>query len=156
MPLNSLDYNIIMERFYDPRRGQESTPVSTNYDPRVDAGTSGGDTSDLNPGRAYKTDTRHFSSEEKTTANKAGTNNTNKETRVNKYLAAAKSAGKFKQQTLIDEPQIRGRTPRVEASIKGTSVPTLGDRIGTGGSTNYATKPTRTAGKFADFNNERD
>jgi hypothetical protein len=151
VPLNSLDYNIIMERFYDPRRGQESTPIPNNYDPRVDAGSSGGETSDLNPGRAYKTDTRHFSGEARTTAGKAGTNNTGTETRVNRYLAAAKTAGKFKQQALIDEPQIRGRTPRTEANIKGTNVPTLGDRIGIGGSTNYATKPTNSTGKFVSF-----
>jgi hypothetical protein len=151
VPLNSLDYNIIMERFYDPRRGQESTPISSNYDPAVDAGSSGGDTSDLNPGRAYRTDTRHFNSKEKATANKAGTSNVRQESKVNKYLAAARSAGKFKQSVLIDEPQIRGRTPRTEANIKGTNVPTLGDRIGLGGSTNYATKPTATAGKFVGF-----
>lgn len=140
-----------MERFYDPRRGQESKPIPSNYDPTVDAGSSSGDTSDLNPGRAYKTDTRHFSNEEKITAGKAGTSNVRGESKVNKYLAAAKSAGKFKQQALIDEPQIRGRTPRTEANIKGTNVPTLGDRIGIGGSTNYATKPTSSAGKFVGF-----
>ena len=140
-----------MERFYDPRRGQESTPIPSNYDPTVDAGSSGGDTSDLNPGRAYRTDTRHFSSEEKVTADKAGTSNVRQESKVNKYLAAAKTAGKFKQQALVDEPQIRGRTPRTEANIKGTNVPTLGDRIGFGGSVNYATKPTSSAGKFVGF-----
>jgi hypothetical protein len=151
VPLNSLDYNIIMERFYDPRRGQESTPIPSNYDPRVDAGSSGGDTSDLNPGRAYTTDTRNFNADEKTTASRAGTSNDRQESNVNKYLAAAKTAGKFKQQALVDEPQIRGRTPRTEASIKGTNVPTLGDRIGIAGGVNYATKPTATAGKFVGF-----
>ena len=151
VPLNSLDYNIIMERFYDPRRGQESIPIPSNYDPRLDAGSSGGDTSDLNPGRAYTTDTRNLNAEEKITASRAGTSNDKQESKVNKYLAAAKTAGRFKQQALVDEPQIRGRTPRTEASIKGTNVPTLGDRIGMGGSTNYATKPTATAGKFAGF-----
>jgi len=151
VPLNSLDYNIIMERFYDPRRGQESTPIPSNYDPRVDAGSSGRDTSDLNPGGAYTTDTRNFSAEEKTTASRANTNNNRQEAKVNTYLAAAKAAGRFKQQELVDEPQIRGRIPRGEASIKGTNVPTLGDRIGIGGSTNYATKPTATAGKFVGF-----
>lgn len=151
MPLNSLDYNIIMERFYDPRKGQESSPIPSNYDPTVDAGSSGGDTSDLNPGRAYTTDTRHFDSEERSIADKANTGNTKEGSNINKYLAAARSAGKFKQQTMIDEPQIRGRTPRTEANIKGTNVPTLGDRIGTGGSTNYATKPGRMAGRFVGF-----
>lgn len=151
VPLNSLDYNIIMERFYDPRRGQESTPIPSNYDPRVDAGSSGRDTSDLNPGGAYTTDTRNFTAEEKTTASRANTNNNRQEAKVNTYLAAARSAGKFKQQSMIDEPQIRGRIPRTEANLKGTNVPTLGDRIGIGGSTNYATKPTATAGKFVGF-----
>jgi hypothetical protein len=151
VPLNSLDYNIIMERFYDPRRGQESTPVSSNYDPTVDSGSSGGDTSDLNPGRAYTTDTRRFGSEEKATATRAGTSNDRQESKVNKYLAAARTAGKYQQSALVNEPQIRGRTPRTEANIKGTNVPTLGDRIGLGGSTNYATKPTSTAGKFTGF-----
>ena len=136
-----------MERFYDPRRGQESTPIPSNYDPTVDAGSSGGDTSDLNPGRAYRTDIRHFSSEERSTADKAGTSNIRQESKVNKYLAAARSAGKFKQSALIDEPQIRGRTPRTEANIKGTNVPTLGDRIGLAGSTNYARKPGINSGK---------
>jgi hypothetical protein len=151
VPLNSLDYNIIMERFYDPRRGQESSPVPANYDPTVDAGSSGKDTSDLNPGHAYTTDTRYFDTAEKATADKAGTSNIREQSKVNKYLAAAKTAGKFKQNSLVDEPQIGGRTPRTEANIKGTNLPTLGDRIGTGGSTNYATKPSSLAGKFVGF-----
>jgi len=140
-----------MERFYDPRRGQDNTPVSSNYDPLVDAGSSGRDTSDLHPGSTYRTDTRYLKEDEKQIASKANTGNASGETRVNKYLAAARTAGKYKQTALIDEPQLRGRTPRTEANIKGTNVPTLGDRIGMGGSTNYATKPGKTAGQFKQF-----
>lgn len=138
--LNSFNYNIIMARFLDP-----------TYDPRQDSGTSGGDTSDLNPERAYDTDIRRLDETERDVANSADTRNEVKQDRVRKYMAAAKTAGAYRQRAQIDEPTIRGKTPRNEAVIAGVQLPSLGDTVGTAGSTNYARKPSGFAGTFRGF-----
>jgi len=140
-----------MEKFYDPRRNQENTPVKPGYDPSVNPGSSGGDSSDLHPERGYDVDTRRIVNTPSETLGRADTANAVQQGRVRKFMDAARTANKFRQQSLIDEPQLRGKTPRTDASIKGTNVPTLGDRIGTGGSTNYANKPQRMAGTFRGF-----
>jgi hypothetical protein len=140
-----------MEKFYDPRKGQNNTPVQSGYDPSVDSGSSGGEVNDLHPERAYGTDTRRLGGEEKLIAGKADTQNIKDQDRVHHFMAAARVAGRYKQNALIDEPGLRGETPRTEANIKGTNVPTLGDRIGIGGSANYARKPKKMAGKFTGF-----
>lgn len=138
--LNSFNYNIIMARFLDP-----------TYDPRQDSGTSGGDTSDLHPERAYDTDIRRLDSTARDSADAADTRNEVKQDRVKKYMAAAKTAGAYKQRTQIAEPSIRGRTPRSEAVIEGVQLPSLGDTVGTAGSTNYARKPSGFSGTFRGF-----
>ena len=138
--LNSFNYNIIMARFLDP-----------TYDPRQDSGTSGGDTSYLNPERAYDTDIRRLDEAERDVADSADTRNEVKQDRVKKYMAAAKTAGAYRQRAQIDEPTIRGRTPRNEAVIAGVQLPSLGDTVGTAGSTNYARKPSGFAGTFRGF-----
>jgi hypothetical protein len=138
--LNSFNYNIIMARFLDP-----------TYDPRQDSGTSGGDTSDLNPERAYDTDIRRLDSTERGIADSADTRNEAQQNRVRKYMAAAKTAGAYQQRNLIAEPGIRGETPRGQATIDGVQLPSLGDTVGTAGSTNYARKPSRFAGTFRGF-----
>jgi len=140
-----------MEKFYDPRRDQENTPVKPGYNPSTNPGSSVVDTSDLHPERSYDVDTRRIVDTSPETLGRADTANAVQQRRVNKFIDAARTAGKFRQQALIDEPQLRGKTPRTEANIKGTNVPTLGDRIGLGGSTNYATKPHRMAGTFRGF-----
>lgn len=138
--LNSFNYNIIMARFLDP-----------TYDPRQDSGTSGGDTSDLHPERAYDTDIRRLDDTARDSADAADTRNEVKQERVKKYMAAAKTAGAYKQRTQIAEPTIRGRTPRSEAVIEGVQLPSLGDTVGTAGSTNYARKPSGFSGTFRGF-----
>lgn len=138
--LNSFNYNIIMARFLDP-----------TYDPRQDSGTSGGDTSDLHPERAYDTDIRRLDNTARDSADAADTRNEVKQDRVKKYMAAAKTAGAYKQRTQIAEPSIRGRTPRSEAVIEGVQLPSLGDTVGTAGSTNYARKPSGYSGTFRGF-----
>jgi hypothetical protein len=138
--LNSFNYNIIMARFLDP-----------TYDPRQDSGTSGGDTSDLNPERAYDTDVRRLDETERDVADSADTRNEVKQDRVRKYMAAARTAGAYRQRAQIDEPTIRGKTPRNEAVIAGVQLPSLGDTVGTAGSTNYARKPSGFAGTFRGF-----
>ena len=138
--LNSFNYNIIMARFLDP-----------TYDPRQDSGTSGGDTSDLNPERAYDTDVRRLDETERDVADSADTRNEVKQDRVRKYMAAAKTAGAYRQRAQIDEPTIRGKTPRNVAVIAGVQLPSLGDTVGTAGSTNYARKPSGFAGTFRGF-----
>jgi hypothetical protein len=138
--LNSFNYNIIMARFLDP-----------TYDPRQDSGTSGGDTSDLHPERAYDTDIRRLDDTARDSADAADTRNEATQDRVKKYMAAAKTAGAYKQRTQIAEPTIRGRTPRSEAVIDGVQLPSLGDTVGTAGSTNYARKPSGFSGTFRGF-----
>lgn len=138
--LNSFNYNIIMARFLDP-----------TYDPRQDSGTSGGDTSDLHPERAYDTDIRRLDDTARDSADAADTRNEVKQDRVKKYMAAAKTAGAYKQRTQIAEPTIRGKTPRSEAVIEGVQLPSLGDTVGTAGSTNYARKPSGFSGTFRGF-----
>lgn len=138
--MNSFNYNSIMARFQDP-----------TYDPRQDSGTSGGDTSDLNPERAYDTDIRRLDETERGFADAADTRNENKQDRVRKYMAAAKTAGAYRQRTQIAEPTIRGETPRSEATIAGVQLPSLGDTVGAAGSTNYARKPSGFSGTFRGF-----
>lgn len=129
-----------MARFLDPI-----------YDPRQDSGTSGGDTSDLNPERAYDTDIRRLDKTARGFADRADTRNEVKQDRVRKYMAAAKTAGAYRQRNQIAEPTIRGKTPRGEATIAGVQLPSLGDTVGTAGSTNYARKPSGYAGPFRGF-----
>jgi hypothetical protein len=129
-----------MARFFDP-----------TYDPRQDSGTSGGDTSDLNPERAYDTDIRRLDDTERGFADRADTRNEAGQDRVRKYMAAAKTAGAYRQRSQIAEPGIRGETPRGEAVIAGVQLPSLGDTVGTAGSTNYARKPSGYSGTFRGF-----
>jgi len=100
-------------------------------------GTSGAESSDLRPEQAYDTDLRRVEPRERNSVSELNA----KQDKVAKYMAAARSAGKFRQKAGIDEPSIRGKTPRTEASIAGTSLPSMGDTIGRAGSTNYANKP---------------
>ena len=129
-----------MARFLDP-----------TYDPRQDAGTSGGDTSDLHPERAYDTHIRRLDETARDSADAADTRNEVKQDRVKKYMAAAKTAGAYRQRAQIAEPTIRGKTPRSEAVIDGVQLPSLGDTVGTAGSTNYARKPSGYSGTFRGF-----
>ena len=140
LSLNSFNYNIIMARFLDP-----------TYDPRQDSGTSGGYTSDLHPERAYDTDIRRLDNTARDSADAADTRNEVKQDRVKKYMAAAKTAGAYRQRAQIAEPTIRGKTPRSEAVIDGVQLPSLGDTVGTAGSTNYARKPSGYSGTFRGF-----
>lgn len=110
---------------------------SPRYDPRQLSGTSGAEVSDLRPEQAYDTDLRRIDPEQRDVV--APIND--EQTRVARYMKAARTAGKFRQQALIGEPQIRGKTPRSEAVIAGTTLPSQGDRFGRGGGTNYANKP---------------
>lgn len=108
-----------------------------NYDPRILGGTSGAEVSDLRPEQAYDLDLRRVAPEERSSVE-----STNEpQERVAKFFKAAKTAGKYQQQASIAEPTIRGKTPRTEAVIDGTALPSQGDRFGRGGGTNYANKP---------------
>ena len=115
-----------MANFFDP-----------TYDPRQDSGSSGVEVSDLNPEKIYDTDLRRLPADERLAAESVN----NKQERVAKFMQAAKTAGAYRQRAGIAEPTIRGRTPRNPAFIDGTKLPSLGDTIGTAGSTNYANKP---------------
>jgi hypothetical protein len=125
-------YNIIMADSFRPL-----------YDPRQLSGTSGAEVSDLRPEQAYDTDMRRVAPEDRRSVESVNDN----QGRVEKYFKAAKTAGKFRQKASIDEPQIRGKTPRSESSIDGVELPSLGDTYGTVGSTGYARKPLPSFGK---------
>jgi len=110
---------------------------SSNYDPRLRSGTSGAEVSDLRPEQAYDTDLRRVAPESRKAVESVNDN----QQRVARFMKAARTAGKYRQNALISEPTIGGRTPRGEATINGTTVPNTGDRFGRGGGTNYANKP---------------
>lgn len=129
-----------MARFLDP-----------TYDPRNQSGTSGAEVSDLNPEQAYDTDVRRLDDTEREIADRVDVRNTQQQDRVAKYMAAARTAGAYKQRASIDEPQIRGRTPRNEANINGVVLPSQGDSGGTAGTTGYARKPQPSSGTFRGF-----
>lgn len=110
---------------------------SPGYDPRQLSGTSGAEVSDLRPEQAYDTDLRRIASDERDAIAPINRD----QGRVAQYMKAARTAGKYRQQALIAEPTIRGKTPRSEANIAGTTLPSMGERFGRGGGTNYANKP---------------
>jgi hypothetical protein len=111
-----------------------------NYDKRIDAGSSGGEITDLTPERAYDVDLRRLSEDQRETAYAAGTRNERQQSRVASSLKAAKAAGKYRQSRGIAEPWTdrSGQTP---AFIEG-------DRFGRAGSTNYADKPQASTSKL--------
>lgn len=121
-----------MANFFDP-----------TYDPRQDSGSSGVEVSDLHPEKIYDTDLRRLEDDEQAVISSIN----NKQDRVAKYMRAAKTAGAYRQRAGIAEPTIRGRTPRNPAFIAGTELPSLGDTVGTAGSTNYANKPQPNFGR---------
>ena len=114
-----------------------------NYDPRNDSGTSGAEVSDLRPEQAYDTDMRRLPEDERGSAASVNRN----QDRVAKFMRSARSAGKYRQKASIDEPTIRGRTPRVRAEINGVELPTTGDSGGRTGGVGYARKPGAQFGK---------
>ena len=113
------------------------------YDPRNDSGTSAAESSDLHPEQAYDTDMRRVDPEERGAVEAIN----NSQDRIGKFMRAAKSAGEYKKRSLIAEPTVNGKTPRTELSIAGSALPSMGDRIGRAGSTNYADKPDAQFGK---------
>lgn len=121
-----------MASFFDP-----------TYDPRQDAASSGTEVTDLNPERIYDTDLRRINEEDRRSVESVN----DKQERVAKFMRAAKTAGAYRQRAGIAEPTIRGRTPRNPAVLDGTELPSMGDRIGRGGGTNYADKPQPNSGR---------
>ena len=97
------------------------------YDPGVDSGTSGAEVTDLNPEQAYDTDLRRVSED-----SRGSTASVNRDqSRVAKFMKAARSAGEYQTRNLVREP---------------TSA-TEGDSGGRTGSVGYARKPTMQSGK---------
>lgn len=119
-----------MSSYFEPTYGTNRKP-----------GTSGAEISDRNPEDAYGTDIRRLDDDAQAIADRADTRNQRQQDRVRQFMASAKAAGKYRQKAQIDEPQIRGKTPRSEASIAGVTLPSQGDRIGSAGYSAYARKP---------------
>ena len=97
------------------------------------AGSSGGHVTDLTPERAYDVDMRRLDDETRRTAYAGDVRNERQQDRVEKFLRAKRSAGKFRQKMNYDQPftNRQGQTP---AFIEG-------DVFGKAGATNYANKP---------------
>lgn len=129
-------YNDTMPRFFDP-----------TYDPRQDSGSSGSEVTDLNPERNYDTDLRRIEEQERPDVEAINDD----QARIKRFITAAKTANKFRQKASIDEPTLRGETPRSEATIGGVEVPSLGDEYGKVGSVGYAKKPRAQSGTFYGF-----
>lgn len=113
------------------------------YDPGIDSGTSGAEVTDLNPEQAYDTDLRRVAEDARGSAESVN----NDQNRVAKFMRAAKTAGAYRQRASIDEPTIRGRTPRTQATIEGVELPSTGDSGGRTGAVGYARKPAAQFGK---------
>jgi hypothetical protein len=94
----------------------------------VTTGSSGAELSDLNPEHGYDIDVRRLDPEERGVAERSNA----AQPGIAKYFRAAKAAGKFQQSSQINEPTSASH----------------GDRIGRGGSTNYADKPAVQFGKY--------
>ena len=129
-------YNNTMARFFDP-----------TYDPRQDSGSSGSEITDLHPERNYDTDLRRIGEAERPDVEAIN----DEQGRIRRFFKAAKTANKYRQKASIDEPTLRGETPRSEAIIGGVEVPSLGDEYGTVGSVGYAKKPKAQSGRFYGF-----
>jgi len=114
-----------------------------NYDSTQNSGTSGAEVSDLRPEQAYDTDMRRLSAEERPSAESVNKD----QERVAKFMRAAKTAGAYRQRSSIDEPTVRGKTPRTRAEIAGVELPTTGDSGGRSGAVGYARKPAAQFGK---------
>jgi hypothetical protein len=125
-----------MARFFD-----------STYDPRQDSGSSGSEITDLNPERNYDTDLRRIGEAERPDIEAIN----DEQGRIRRFFKAAKTANKYRQKASIDEPTLRGETPRSEAIIGGVEVPSLGDEYGTVGSVGYAKKPKAQSGRFYGF-----
>lgn len=109
----------------------------------VTSGTSGAEVSDLRPEQAYDTDLRRVDAPSRSSAESVNDD----QNRVAKFMRAAKTAGAYRQRASIDEPTIRGRTPRTQATIEGVELPSTGDSGGRTGAVGYARKPAAQFGK---------
>jgi len=107
--------------------------------------TSGVDRTDLNPEDAYDVDLRRIDPEERNSLRKGGINS--QQGRVEKRMKAARSAGRFKQSALVDQPLREDGRPYKYGGV----VPGAGDKIGRQGGYGYAEKPKSLFGKFTGF-----
>ena len=141
-----------MANFFDP-----------DYDPRLDAASSGVEVTDLRPEQARDVDLRRLDPDERGSFSDRfkefgyEKNQPDAQKSVASYMKAAKAAGEYRARAGIAEPTIRGRTPRNPAIVDvqsfgvpfgGTVLPSMGDTVGTAGSTNYANKPGRAFGNI--------
>ena len=125
----------------------------STYDPQVDAASSSVEVSDLNPQKSYDTDLRRVDEDSRLSVQNINV----PQERIGKYFRAAKTAEAYKTRAGIAEPTIGGKTPRNPAVMDissygspfgGTVLPSMGDTVGQGGSTNYAQKPGRAFGNI--------
>lgn len=144
-----------MARFYNPRGENIDQPVDppvgyrgrVQYDPRNDAGSSGGEVTDLTPERQYDVDLRRLDPVERATAGVADTENAVQQARVGRFLSASRLAGKYKSQADTRYPNIGTSERRMPAARRGVVLPSLGEAPGARGSINYPNKPQPRTGK---------
>lgn len=111
--------------------------MAIDNSPSLRRGTSGSEGSDLRPGYRYDVDLRRIDEEERDIVERSN----RKQESIERRVKAAKAAGKFRNKKLIDQPTIAGKIPRSEASIQGTTLPSMGEAFGPVGGTKYADKP---------------
>tara|TARA_R100000005_G_C4994703_1_gene201658 strand:+ start:659 stop:1021 length:363 start_codon:yes stop_codon:yes gene_type:complete len=117
--------------------------MALDNSPSIRRGTSGSEGSDLRPGYRYDIDLRRVDEEERDIVDRLNA----KQESIERRVKAAKAAGKFRNKRLIDQPTIGGKTPRSQASIQGTALPSMGEAFGPVGGTKYADKPRPFSGE---------
>ena len=112
--------------------------------------TSGVDRTDLNPEDAYDVDLRRIDPEERGTLRKGGINS--QQGNVEKRMRAARSAGRYKQSALVDQPLREDGRPYKYGRVPfGSTFGGLGrveSKVGRQGGYGYADKPKRMFGRF--------
>jgi len=131
-----------MAKFFDP-----------TYNPLKDSGSSGVEVSDLRPEQSRDVDLRDLEAGERDQYSDRfkqfayEKDQQDAQSRISSYMKAAKTAGAYKQRAGIAEFTRNSSTPRSPGNMAGTETPSMGDTVGTAGSTNYARKPQPNFGK---------
>jgi len=117
--------------------------MSLNSSPSIRRGTSGSEASDLRPDYSYDIDLRRVDADERDIVSSLNRD----QDAIKRRVQAAKVAGAYQKRALIDQPTIRGKTPRGAATIEGVTLPSMGEAFGPVGATKYADKPKAFTGE---------
>lgn len=170
----SLYFKFLIQSFYNDTMARFSEPT---YDSRQNAGSSGTEVSDLRPASGYNVDLRYGDEDESAYARRADVptispgswperpsftkdGDLSNKGRAEQYLKAAKTAGKFKISSDLNQYTNKGETPRMPSYTNATSfgplfgaqeTPSMGASGGRTGAVGYAGKPQPRSGKPYNF-----